>query len=419
MSSRRRTVLAAIGSTAVFGGGIGYWNRRRIHRRDEINDINNALKIELQSVDPPLFISEEHLQSSYHRARDHISKTESLLNTADNVSHGTKLNRAQEELNAYPPEEIVDSNNRINALEAYRLAVAISGGARARAYGDVSGSPSDALRNALDALQTELDAVEPQYYGSSLSTVVVQCGEADELYSTAVSQANRAQNHITDDEFSNAVTWEIAEQTRQIIHDSSWLFEEREGPDQTDALKATFERLTDQIKKNINNVTMHYEDGVWSQARGRLLDLKMRTSDSKTQLNAGRVALAVRDQAIITMTTATFDILEQYPAIQELNGTVYRLTDNSDQLIAEKQDASEAITATVTAVGDNRLGRCLLTEVIKTADRADRQLNRLLDNVRSYDQKQWLSGRDSVYLRYRSSAAEVRAIPDVVALVEA
>ncbi|MDB2262520.1 hypothetical protein PM031_16990, partial [Halorubrum ezzemoulense] len=148
-----------------------------------------------------------------------------------------------------------------------------------------------------------------------------------------------------------------------IIHDSSWLFEEREGPDQTDALKATFERLTDQIKKNINNVTMHYEDGVWSQARGRLLDLKMRTSDSKTQLNAGRVALAVRDQAIITMTTATFDILEQYPAIQELNGTVYRLTDNSDQLIAEKQDASEAITATVTTVGDNRLGRCLLTEV--------------------------------------------------------
>ena len=131
-----------------------------------------------------------------------------------------------------------------------------------------------------------------------------------------MSQANRAQNHITDDEFSNAVTWEIVEQTRQIIHDSSWLFEEREGPDQTDALKATFERLTDQIKKNINNVTMHYEDGVWSQARGRLLDLKMRTSDSKTQLNAGRVALAVRDQAIITMTTATFDILEQYPAIQ-------------------------------------------------------------------------------------------------------
>lgn len=418
MAPRRRTVLAAIGSTTVFGGGVGYWQRRRIRRRNETDDINSALDIELPSVSTPVSISENHVESSYHRARDHVAETESLLDTADDVSAETQLDRARERLDEYPPEELVDGNNRVDALEAYRLAVAISGWGRARAYDDVSGPPSDALQNASDALRTELDAVESQYHSPSLSTVIVQCGEADELYSTTVSRADRTQDYVADDEFSNSVTWEIVEMARQTIHDVDWLFDKQEGPDQTETLEETFERLTDQVETNTDDVSMDFEDGVWSQAGRRSLDLKMHNSGSEAHFDAGRVALAVRDQADTAMISATFDTLEQYPAIQKLDMTEYQLVDDSEQLIAEKRDVVEAITAATDAVGDDPLGQYLLTEAIETAERGDRQLNRLRDNVRSYDQKQWLTGRDSAFLRFRSSAAEARAIPDVIELVE-
>ena len=417
MCSRRRTVLTAIGSTAAFGGAIGYWQRRRIRRRNETDDINDALGIELPSVDAPLSISQDHIKSSHHRARDHVAETESLLDTADKVAPGDQLDRAQAELDAYPPGE-PDSNKRVNALEAYRLAVALSGSARARAYDDISGPPSDALQNASDAVRTELDAANPQYHGPSLSTVIVQCGAADELYSTAVSWADRTQDYVADDEFSNSVTWESIEMARQTIHDADWLFEEQEGSDQTETLEETFERLTDRVETNTDDVRIEYDDGVWSQAGSRSVDLRMRSTDPETQFEAGRVALAVREQATTAVIAATFDTLEQYPAIRELDGTEYRLIDDSEQLIAEKQEAVKAITAAADAVGDDPLGQYLLREAIETTDRADQQLNRLLDNVRSYDQTQWLSGRDSASLRFRSSAAEARAIPDVIELIE-
>ena len=64
MCPRRRAVLAAIGSTAAFGGAIGYWQRRRIRRRNETDDINSALGIEFPPVDVPISISEGHLQYS-------------------------------------------------------------------------------------------------------------------------------------------------------------------------------------------------------------------------------------------------------------------------------------------------------------------------------------------------------------------
>jgi len=163
---------------------------------------------------------------------------------------------------------------------------------------------------------------------------------------------------------------------------------------------------------------MDYEDGVRSQAEACTLALKSVTTEPETHFNKERLALAVREQASTAMVTATFDILEQYPAIRELDGTEYRLIDDSEQLITQKRDTVEAVTTAINEVGGDPLGRYLLTETIETVDRADRQLNRLLDNVRSYDQKQWISGRDTAYLRFRSSAAEARAIPHIIKLVE-
>ena len=418
MCPRRRAVLAAIGSTAAFGGAIGYWQRRRIRRRNETDDINSALGIEFPPVDVPISISEGHLQYSYHRARDHVTETESLLDSADDMSPGTKLDRAWDELNTYPPESLVDGYDRIEALEAYRLAVAISGSARSRVHDDARGQPSDALQNAFHSLRNALDVVEPRYHGTSLSTVIVQCGEGDDLHSTAMSQANRAQDYLENNEFSNSVTWEIVETARQITHDANWLFEKQEGPDQTEALEDTFRRLTEQVEANTDDVIMDYEDGVRSQAEARSLALKSVTTEPETHFNKERLALAVREQARTAMVTATFDTLEQYPAIRELDGTEYRLIDDSEQLITQKRDTVEAVTTAINEVGGDPLGRYLLTETIETVDRADRQLNRLLDNVRSYDQKQWISGRDTAYLRFRSSAAEARAIPHIIKLVE-
>ena len=68
------------------------------------------------------------------------------------------------------------------------------------------------------------------------------------------------------------------------------------------------------------------------------------------------------------MISATFDTLEQYPAIQKLDMTEYQLVDDSEQLIAEKRDVVEAIPAATDAVGDDPLGQYLLTEAIETAD---------------------------------------------------
>ncbi|CAI50135.1 uncharacterized protein NP_4088A [Natronomonas pharaonis DSM 2160] len=425
MSPRRRTVLAAVGSTAAaLSAGVGYWQRHRLRRRDETDAIEAALGIDPPAVETSVAVTDAHLHASYSRARDHIEETASLLDSAADAS-GTQHSRraraqlddAHEDLDASRPSELTDDEVPLEILTTYRLAIAGSAWARSVVHDGSAGPPSEALHDASEALRADLDGIEPQYRGSSLSAAVVQCGEADEMCAVAASRASRAQRFLDDSEYSHAVTWEVVETARQTVYDADWLFDEQDGRDRTGALADAFERLTDRVDTDTENVTSEYEDGVRSHAAARLTDRRLSGTAPETHFDAGRPALAVREQAQTAMIAATLDSLAGFPSTRALDGSEHVLTDDSEPLLAAKRDATEALTAAADEAGVDPLGRYLLAEAIDTADRGDRQLTRLLDNVNSYDHEAWVSRRDTAYLRFRAAAAEARAVPDVVELV--
>jgi len=51
MSPRRRTVLKAGSAIGLGGGGIIFWHRRSIRRRDDIDAIETALDIPVQTAE--------------------------------------------------------------------------------------------------------------------------------------------------------------------------------------------------------------------------------------------------------------------------------------------------------------------------------------------------------------------------------
>mgnify|MGYP005866151703 CR=1 FL=1 len=118
--------------------------------------------------------------------------------------------------------------------------------------------------------------------------------------------------------------------------------------------------------------------------------------------------------ATVANTLAEF---ENIPGWSHLDAFDVELVDTGGDLVTEKRVVQDRFESAVDTVGSDPLGAYLLRETKKQVDWADSRLENVRDNVRSYESEEWQYELDRTALRYRSAAAEVDVIPEIVALV--
>lgn len=414
MSPRRRTVLTALGSLGLAGGGMAYWQRHRIRRRNGVADLDSTLAIDVPAIEEPLHSTDDHVHASYSRAREHVAETDALLEAEQSVAE-THRDRADESLDANPPEAATDDRNRLSALHSYRLAVENSGRARAWPHhDDTDGEPSAALKQAHAVLESALESFEHTYRDESLTRLVVQAGEADSLRSRAASRLSHASYFIDDEERTNIAAWGATEIGRQRLFDAERFLEEQRGPDRVADLEAAYARLVEQTEHKEEQVDWEYASEVRSHAAARWRDTMLRSTQPDDHFEAGRLGLATRDQAERTLVALSLDAFENIPQRRGLSDTEFDAFADIDGLQGVKQEAVDAIRCTHETTGTDPLARHLLTDAITRIERADRQAERLRSDVRSVSDEEWRTGRYNLYLRYREAALDARNIEQVV-----
>lgn len=416
MCPRRRTVLTALGSVGLAGGGLTYWQRHRIRRRDELDDIETALDTAVPSIAEPVTVSTSHVEAAYERAREYLAETDALLGSEPSSNTQNRLDRAREGLEANVPETATDDSERLAALEAYRLAIARSATARGWHYDDGT-ETSEELEQRYETLESELDTFESRYRGDSLTKTVVQSGEADSYHSQAVSRHRRARRFLDDDDLASAVAWEIVELGRFQLFNAEWFLRDQDGPDWEQTLEARFARLAEWTDTRAENVRWEDDDGVRTQARYRWINTILGFGPDE-HLTEGWPALAVREQASLAVVAATLSSFEEFPSERELEGLDETLVQDTEELVTAKQTAVTEIELRLDERGSDPLVRYLLAKARRQIERGDRTLDRLLSNVRSYSRSEWRAGRDRAWLSYQDAAAVAGAIPDVIQVLE-
>lgn len=360
MCPRRRTVLVALGSAGVLGGGGLYLNRRRIRRRNQIGDLRATRELSVPSV------SERHA-----------------------------------------------------SLLAYRDAVRTLGSVRGRYDDRTTGSePSDGLQQPMRTLEAELEGFQNQYRGASLTEVVVQSGQADQLASSAADDLERARERLADESTPNGLVWMSVEDGQMQLHDAEWFVREQDGPRKTDALAARFEELFELTEKNERGVSWEYSDGIDSQVYPRWAHVQIHT-DPEDHREARRVALAVRDQGYRAVVAATLDVLDGLPSQRDPDKLDERLVTDAGTLLEAKRTAVDRIESAIDAVGDDPFGRFLLTETVDLVGRGDSSVGELLLKVNSDSNEEWRATRDRAYIHYQGAMAQAQEIPGIVRLLQA
>lgn len=420
MRPRRRTLLKVVGTVGFGGAGVAYWQRRPIRRRDDVDAIETALDVPVPTVPDPVTVTADHLDASYSWAREHVETTERELPEPD-AQDSRHLQNASEYLANNPPDSIDDGDERHETLDGYRIVVARSATARGHHFETDDGRPSDELQTAHETLGNELDAFEPTYADESLARTVVQAGHAESLAGNAASRHSRAADFVADDRYRNSVAWETVETGRHRLHDAEWFLEVLEtddAADRTTDLEDRYDRLADRIETATDEVEWEYEPDVSSHAYDRWLDVRLdHFSEPEDSRDAGRLARAVLIQAEFATVAATLSAFEDVPGRRELDGIEVDLIEGANELVDEKRAAREQLETTVDAVGSDPLGEHLLRQAVRRVERADSTLDRLRDDVRSYDSAEWQRRLDRAALRYRGGAADAGAIPDIVELI--
>ncbi|WP_227014914.1 hypothetical protein [Natronorubrum aibiense] len=402
------------------GAGVAYWQRRPIRRWDDIDAIETALAIPVPTIPNPVTVTADHLEASYSRAREHVETTEQVLPDPDAQESG-HLENANKSLADHPPDSIDDDDERHEALDNYLLAISASAAARGRYIETDNGQPSDELQTAHETLGNKLDAFEAMYAGESLAHTIVQASHAESLAGTAASRYSRATDFMIDSQYNNSVVWETVETGRHSLHDAEWFLEVLETDDTVDwatDIEDLYERLADRIKTATDEVEWEYESDVPSYSHDRWLDIQLdHLSEPERSRDAGHLAQALLIQAELATVASTLSAFEDVPGRDELDDIEVELIEDANELVDEKRTAREQLETTADAVESDPLGKHLLCQVTRRIDQAELTLERLRDDVKSYDSAEWQFELDYVALRYRGGAADAGSIPDIVELV--
>ncbi|MCQ4334687.1 hypothetical protein KM295_14610 [Natronomonas sp. F2-12] len=419
MATRRRTFLTALAGIAVVGGG--YSQRRRIQRRDDVAAIGAALEIDRPTPEAAVSVRPEHATAAHERASGHVTGTERLRSSesGDGDRDDDALEEARQELDEYAPETLEGDGARLEALDAYRLAIARSATVRGRLYGDGRGNPSPELRRRIDSLEADLGAFEPAYSGGEIPETIVQCAEADERYRNARSDLEAAVRMADGEEYANDVAWEQAAVGSTRLYDARQFLRDREGPDRTDALGSAFDRLTGTIAEAIDGMEWRYDDAHASYPATRFRDAGLaERADPQRDPGPGRLASAVRSRARQATVAVTLGRFGDVPARSHWEELGYELGTAAGTVSEARAAAVGAIEATADAVGSDPLARWLLSDILGTVASADRRLSRLADDPNAGNERWWTTRYDRSVLEYRAAEAESEAIPTVLARIE-
>ncbi|GAB6880630.1 hypothetical protein JCM17823_29040 [Halorubrum gandharaense] len=414
----RRALLAALGAAGTVGG-IGFWQRRRLRRREELTTLETVRDVELQSEPDTelLTVTPDHVAASYDRAHEHLQETLDYLGD-DPPSHMERhVDRARERLDDTPPDEQPDDAAREAALDTYRLAVASSATARGGVLDHGRDSPSDELREAHDALVSALDAADPGYPGERLTRTVVQCGEVDDLLGSASTAEQRVRERYLDD--AGTVAWERVEVARCRVYDAEQLVEPLGGPERADALASAFEALAERTKANADPIDFTYDGDVPNHASDRWMSAQLSGGGPENAADDGRYAAAVREQAERAAVAATLDAFTEYPSYRRLHEMDEPAPGDASEVLAVKRDAVEAVAEALDEVGGDPLGNQLLGTTMSTVERGDRRVDRLIEEVQSYDDDEWNEQIYRALITYRGAALEAEAVPGIVEVVAA
>jgi hypothetical protein len=393
-----------------------YVNRRRIRRRSEIGDLRATREISVPSVGEPLRITPAHVDASHALARERLQATADAM--WGEARSNQRFDDARERIADHLPDDAETDSERHASLLAYRDAVGTLGLIRGR-YDDrtTGGEPSDDLQQAMQDLETALNGFQNEYRGASVTEVAVQSGQADQLASSAADDLERARDRLADESTPNSLVWMGVEDGRMQRHDAAWFVREQDGPSRTDALAARFEQLVELTEERKQVVTWEYSDGIASQAFPRLAHVGIHTAPEKHR-KAGRVALAVREQARSAVIATTLDVLDVLPSQNDLDKLDEPVVSDAETLLDTKQTAVDQIESAIDEVGDDPLGQFLLTETVDLVGSGDSLVAELLSNVNSDSTEEWRATRDRAYLHYREASAQAREIPTLVRLVQ-
>lgn len=414
MPSGRRAVLAAFGSASVLGG-TAYWQRRRLGRRDELATLRATRDVPIPTVDAGLSVAPEHVRASHERATAYLSTIEDRLESDSNSKHRDRLAKGRAELEAHPPEAATTDRQRATALAAYRTAVEYGASAWGYHHEGVETDASPRLQRAADELRAQLDAFENQYRGDSLTQVVIQSGRADELAHTASHDVDWAEEFISDSGLTSAPAWKYIRGGRMALHDANRLARRGDGPSRRSALATTVDRLAEQAATAVDSVEWdaNREESA-SHAGYRWADIHSET-DPQEYLDGGRPALALRQQARVTLVASTLSAFTETPSpwSTHSNPDLDRYA-SASKLTAAKERAATRIQDVRPDVEDDPLGRYLLAKAIAKVTDGDDDLAGMQDGVLRFDDEQWAKTRHGVYLCYREAALDAAQIPRIV-----
>lgn len=418
MCPRRRTLLKAGGAIGL-GGGIAYWQRRRIRRLDDLNAIRRTLDMPVPTVSDPVIVTADHLDAAYSWARQHVERTADELPDSQAEDSGP-LERAKEHLADAVPSE-VEEDERRDALEKYEHAVIDSAGVRGRHIESGQRSPSDELQTARQRLGEELDDFDLTYAGDLLTRVVVQAAHVESLIGDAKSRYSQAADYMADEDLATPVAWKGVETGRFLLFNVEQFLEVFET-DGTQRWNTDLEDLVDRLEQRIESATggvqWELDSDIPSFAYHRWVDVRADIfSEPQELLDDGEPAQAVLAQAEYATVAETLTEFDDFPRPRNMDDIDIELVDDAEDLLTEKRTAKKRLDAAVDAVGSDPLGRYLLRQATERLERADTTLDRLRSDVNSENDTQWQNQLDRTALEYRGVAADAEVIPDTVALI--
>jgi len=425
MSPSRRTLLKASLPVALGGAGLGYWQRRRIGRRDDLEALEQTAALETPSVDEPLIVPSEVVQAGYEDARDHLEQTEELANEVpeDTTIRGLEgpLNDASEGLEANPPAEMETDGERRGALESYRSAIANSGQGRGLIITEThdTASAHEDFQERLDEAKAVDADLEISYTGDAFTTAIVQYGVLDERVTRASERLERTDERMSELEEPTPGEWSTVGKKRFELDTANRYTQALDGADLTGAFDSGYDALVDRTESVIDETSFDLEEDVRNYAFVLVRSVIDAERTAESAHGSGHYARAIRDQSQALVVAKALEVLADVPADSNIwNEHASDLPSTGAELLAAFEEAKTELEAAIAAVGDDPLGRWLLEEATWNLDGVQSRVERLREDVRSDEDDEWERRIIGMSIRCRRSQAYWAAVPAVLERVQ-
>lgn len=418
MPSSRRTLLAALGVGVAGVGGVGYWQRRRIRRRDDLAAIDDALEEPTPAVETGAVVTDDHLEATYERAVETIEDVDS---------------RIDEELpwdadvSEWRPAALEDAprDERHNALGHLASLAGEARSVLAHHRFEDRRRDWDDLEQRLTEEREALETVHVEYRAPSMSEAIDQYAAVDSRHRSAAIRLDRAQRRLDGDQADYALASQWIERARFHRADAEWFTRAIDGEDYTDRLESTLERTVDaadEALEDLAGLEVDHPDAERNYVADavrthRLFDgirenVESRRGDPGPYLAAGVRFAATQYTYARALERPAFTETPERRAWDDVAPPV-----DARDLPERKREAIEAIENATAAYGDDPFGRRLLAESIDRVDSADRSLGSARDGVTDRSRSEWREQLTLGYMRYLEGAAFAEAIPETMALV--